>query len=242
MKKILAIAIAVVMVMALAVTASAETIYEYTSPVKVAFGWTTLIQNGDANATDFFKAIGTEGAVIEMIATDLADGDRQAEVVDAWFQICTQDTVGWSEAGGLKTEGIGETYGFTDEGYVITIPAAAFNEMVVNSGVDPANLSIILNAGGSWAKSASKIILRVSVPDEAAEAPAEEAAEAPAEETPAEAEATAEAEAPAAEAPAAEAPAAEAPAETAKAPSTGIALAVIPAVMALAAVAVSKKH
>ncbi len=217
MKKILAIAIAVVMVMALAVTASAETIYEYTSPVKVAFGWTTLIQNGDANATDFFKAIGTEGAVIEMIATDLVDGDRQAEVVDAWFQICTQDTVGWTEAGGLKTEGIGETYGFTDEGYVITIPAAAFNEMVVNSGVDPANLSIILNAGGSWAKSASKIILRVSVPDEAAEAPAEET---PAEEAPE-----------------------EAPAETeTKAPSTGIALAVIPAVMALAAVAVSKKH
>lgn len=232
MKKILAIAIAVVMVMALAVTASAETIYEYTSPVKVAFGWTTLIQNGDANATDFFKAIGTEGAVIEMIATDLVDGDRQAEVVDAWFQICTQDTVGWTEAGGLKTEGIGETYGFTDEGYVITIPAAAFNEMVVNSGVDPANLSIILNAGGSWAKSASKIILRVSVPDEAAEAPAEET---PAEEAPEEAPAEAEA-------PAAEAPAAEAPAETAKAPSTGIALAVIPAVMALAAVAVSKKH
>ena len=234
MKKILAFAIAVVMVMALAVTASAETIYEYTSPVKVAFGWTTLIQNGDANATDFFKAIGTEGAVIEMIATDLVDGDRQAEVVDAWFQICTQDTVGWTEAGGLKTEGIGETYGFTDEGYVITIPAAAFNEMVVNSGVDPANLSIILNAGGSWAKSASKIILRVSVPDEAAEAPAEET---PAEEAPEEAPAEAAEETPA------EAPAeAETTAETAKAPSTGIALAVIPAVMALAAVAVSKKH
>ena len=234
MKKILAFAIAVVMVMALAVTASAETIYEYTSPVKVAFGWTTLIQNGDANATDFFKAIGTEGAVIEMIATDLVDGDRQAEVVDAWFQICTQDTVGWTEAGGLKTEGIGETYGFTDEGYVITIPAAAFNEMVVNSGVDPANLSIILNAGGSWAKSASKIILRVSVPDEAAEAPAEET---PAEEAPEEAPAEAAEETPA------EAPAeAETTAETAKAASTGIALAVIPAVMALAAVAVSKKH
>ena len=238
MKKILAIAMAVVMVMALAVTASAETIYEYTSPVKVAFGWTTLIQNGDANATDFFNAIGTEGAVIEMIGTDLVDGDRQAEVMDAWFQICTQDTVNWTEAGGLKTEGIGETYGFTDEGYVITVPAAAFNEMVVNSGVDAANLSIILNAGGSWAKTASKIVLRVSVPDEAAEAPAE-AEEAPAEAEEAAAEAEAPAEAPAAEA---EAPAAEAPAETAKAPSTGIALAVIPAVMALAAAAVSKKH
>ncbi len=48
---------------------------------------------------------------------------------------------------------------------------------------------------------------------------------------------------PAAEAPAEDAPAAEAaPAETAAAPSTGIALMVIPAVVALGAVAVSKKH
>ncbi len=70
-------------------------------------------------------------------------------------------------------------------------------------------------------------------------APAEaEAEEAPAE---AEAEAPAEAEEAPAEAPA-EAETTEAPTETAKAPSTGIALAVVPAVMALAAAAVSKKH
>ena len=66
------------------------------------------------------------------------------------------------------------------------------------------------------------------------------AAEAPADDAAAEAPAADDtAAAPADEAPAAnDAPAAEAPA----APSTGIALAVIPAVIAMAAVAVSKKH
>ena len=49
-------------------------------------------------------------------------------------------------------------------------------------------------------------------------------------------------DAPAAEAPADTADAAEAPAETTDSPDTGIALAVIPAVIALGAVAVSKKH
>ncbi len=83
------------------------------------------------------------------------------------------------------------------------------------------------------------VLKSVSMTAAGAAAPAEtEAEEAPAE-TEAEAEAPAEAEAE--EAPA-EAPAAEAPAETAAAPATGLALAVIPAVMALAAVAVSKKH
>ncbi len=62
----------------------------------------------------------------------------------------------------------------------------------------------------------------------------DDGAAAPAEETPAEAPAETEAEAPAAE---------ETPAETeTKAPATGLALAVVPAVVALAAVAVSKKH
>ncbi len=70
-------------------------------------------------------------------------------------------------------------------------------------------------------------------------AAAEEPAEAEAEEAAAEPEATAEAPAEA-EAPADET-SAEAPAET-KAPATGVAVAVIPAVMALAAVCVSKKH
>lgn len=78
-----------------------------------------------------------------------------------------------------------------------------------------------------------------AAPAEAEEAPAEteEAAPAEAEEAPAEAE-----EAPAEAAPAETAEEAPAATETAKAPSTGIALAVIPAVMALAAAAVSKKH
>ena len=71
-----------------------------------------------------------------------------------------------------------------------------------------------------------EVVIEVVEDDGAEAAPAETEAETPA----------AEAEAPAAEA---EAPAAST--ET-KAPSTGIALAVIPAVVAMAAVAVSKKH
>ena len=86
----------------------------------------------------------------------------------------------------------------------------------------------------------------LEVVDENGEAAPAEAEEAPAEaeEAPAEAEAApAEAEeAPAEAAPAETAEEAPAATETAKAPSTGIALAVIPAVMALAAAAVSKKH
>lgn len=79
----------------------------------------------------------------------------------------------------------------------------------------------------------------LEVVDENGEAAPAEAEEAPAEaeEAPAEAE-----EAPAEAAPAETAEEAPAATETAKAPSTGIALAVIPAVMALAAAAVSKKH
>ena len=68
------------------------------------------------------------------------------------------------------------------------------------------------------------------------------AAEAPAAEAEAEApEAEAEAPAAEAEAPAAEAEAPAASTET-KAPATGLALAVVPAIVAMAAVAVSKKH
>ena len=83
----------------------------------------------------------------------------------------------------------------------------------------------------------------LEVVDENGEAAPAEAEEAPAETeeaAPAEAEEAAPAEAE--EAPAETAEEAPAATETAKAPSTGIALAVIPAVMALAAAAVSKKH
>ncbi len=81
-------------------------------------------------------------------------------------------------------------------------------------------------------------VIEVVTADAAAEEPA---AEEPAAEEPA-------AEEPAAEEPAAEEPAAPAeepapaPAETPAAPATGLALAVVPAVIALAAAAVSKKH
>ncbi len=118
-------------------------------------------------------------------------------------------------------------------------------EAVISADIPAGTTKLVLNPY-AFSSTAGEITFDVEVKVigdfEAAAAPAETEAEAEApaeaEEAPAETEAPAEAEA---EAPA-EAPAAEAPAETAKAPATGLALAVIPAVMALAVAAVSKKH
>ena len=114
--------------------------------------------------------------------------------------------------------------------------------------------TIVMIKGPDYATPPENLVLEVvelSVAGADEPAAEEETAEAPADEPAAEESA---AEAPAEDAPAAEAPAettteapaettpAPAPAETTKAPSTGIALAVVPAVVALAAVAISKKH
>lgn len=218
MKKILSIALAAVMVMALTLTVFADTVWEYSSPTTVTIGWTTLFEKGSDEANAFFEAIKTEGAVIEMIGTDLTEADKTDE--EAWFQICTQDAANWTSDGDSKTEGIGETYAFTDEGYMISIPADAYNAMLSACAVPTSDMQLVLNAGGSWTKAATKIVIRVVTGDEAAAAPAEEA------QADTTAEAPAETEAPAAS----------------EAPKTGLALAVVPAVMALAAAAVSKKR
>ena len=116
-------------------------------------------------------------------------------------------------------------------------------EAAISADIPAGTTKLVLNPY-AFSSTAGEITFDVEVKVtgdfEAAAAPAETEAEADApaeaEEAPAETEAPAEAE----EAPA-EAPAAEAP-ETAAAPATGLALAVIPAVMALAVAAVSKKH
>ena len=98
------------------------------------------------------------------------------------------------------------------------------NKAVVEGEIPEGSKVVALNIGGFGAiTEAQKFVLTVEVTVKGEELPASAAAE----ETPA-----------ADEAPAADA----APADTAPAPNTGIALAVIPAVMALAVVAVSKKH
>ena len=234
MKKILSIAIALVMVMALSLTAFAdsEVVYEYQSPFAVAIGWTTLFEKGSNDANAFFEAVRTEGAVIQLIGTDLTEADRTDEEV--WFQLCTQDAANWTDGGNSKTEGIGETYEFTDEGYVMTVSAAAYNELLSACTVPASDMNLVLNSGGSWTKAATNIVLRVVT---GVEAPAAEepAAEEPAAEEPA-------AEEPAASEPAADESAPAAPAESTSAPETGLVLAVIPAIVAMAAAVVSNKH
>lgn len=233
MKKILAVAVAVMMVMALSVSVFADTVWEYTSKVPVAIGWTTIFEMGSDDAAAFFEALKTEGAVLQLVGTDLTEADKTDE--EAWFQICTQDAAGWTSGGDSKTEGIGETYEFTDEGYVMSVPASAYNDLLSACTVPTSDMQVVLNAGGSWTKIATGLKVRVVT-----------GVDMPAAETETEAEATAEAEAPA-ETPAetaAEAAAEtnEAPAAETSAPATGLALAVVPAVIALGAAAVSKKH
>lgn len=239
MKKIVSIAVAVVMVMALAVSVFADTVWEYSSPSAVAIGWSTLFEKGSEEVAAFFEALKTEGAVLQLIGTDLTEADRTGD--DGWFQLCTQDAASWTDGGSSKTEGIGETYEFTDEGYVMSVPTDAYNAILEACTVPTSDMQVVLNSGGSWTKTETNVVLRVVTGDGAVAAETE--AEAPAAETPATETPTAEspaAEAPTTtEAPTAEAPTAEVP--TAEAPQTGIALAVIPAIAALTAVVVSKK-
>lgn len=217
MKKLLAIIMAMVMVFALtvAVAADEEVIFEYTSPYALQIGWTTLFEHGSEEAMALYEALATEGAVFKMTGTDLTEADMAED--GAWFQLCTQDQAGWTPAGDFKTEDVGETYEFSDAGYTITVPADVIYAALSSSGLDASSLGYVLNSG-NWSKATTNVTVKVVAPAAAAEAPAEAPAETSAE-TPA-----------------------ETPAEAPAAPQTGIALAVVPAVMALAAAAVTKRR
>ena len=234
MKKILAVVLAAVMVMAMSVSAFAaddEVIFEYTAPFAVEIGWTILLNSTSEEAAAFHEAIQTEGAVIKMIGSDLPEDAYVDGEGHSWFQLAGQDDVDWGDPL-VKTEDMGETYEFTDAGYVITCPAKPYYDAMVATGREPSHFNLTLNAGNWTDKVATHVTLQVVVPA-VAEAPADDAAaEAPADDTAAETPAETPAET-----------TAETPAETtAEAPETGLALAVIPAVVALAAAVVSKKH
>ena len=238
MKKLLAIVIAMMMVMALSATVFAEdviyalgendTLGQHLETVTIANGGILPAEDPDGmgsriatnwvNNSTFnliLSALKTEGAVVRITYTG------------------TIKAIGFQSSFGTETLVNVTDVTEVDGKNVAIIPCAdilAGAPDVVAGGFDWCNL--LVTQDGEVALSGFEVVTGY----EAAPAEAETETEAPAE---AEAEAPAETEAPAeAEA---EAPA-EAPAETPAAPATGLALAVVPAVMALAAVAVSKKH
>lgn len=228
MKKLLAIIMAVVMVLSLTVIVSADdgVIFEYTSPFGLEIGWTTLFEHGSDEALALYEALATEGAVFTITGTDLTEADMAED--GAWFQLCTQDQANWTPDGDFKTEGVGETYEFTDDGYIITVPADVIYAALSESGLDASSFGYVLNSG-NWAKATTKVTVTVAVRTAAEDTSADTSAEASAE-APADAPAATSAATPA-----------EATSEIPAVPQTGITLAVVPAVMALAVVVVTKK-
>ena len=237
MKKILAIAMALVMVLSLTVAVFAEDVIynmvttggQYMDGIDVASGaklddggeggWGRLATNwvqGGTVLNDVLEAFKNTDASVRITFT--------GDITQIGFQ---------TENGGLEMTDIpAENITEADGKKVAIVPVAT---IVANAPFAIANdntgfFNFMLTYSGDTVLYGFEVVSGL----EAAAAPAE--TEEPAE-TEAPAETTAETEAPA------EAPA-ETPAETPapEAPKTGLALAVVPAVMALAAVAVSKKH
>ena len=216
MKKILAIAVAVVMAMALSISVFADDVlfsHDFTDAHADGW-WEDTSVNGFGSDADFIAALKTEGAVLRVYG-DLSGGGQ-------WG---FQSTVSWKNVLVKTVDDPSDA-----DNQVIYVPAEGdyleVDAATVIAGCDAigCDLSGYNWINGSGAGDTTKI--EVVIPAAAEEPAADETAEAPADDAAAE------------EAPAAD----EAPAAEAAAPSTGIALAVIPAVIAMAAVAVSKKH
>lgn len=229
MKKILAIAVALVMVMALCVPAFAveaadvadmDVAFEWTEGKAAHDWWTAKDVFSADDFAKFIEAINTEGAIIEIAGNNTTSGG-------------TMTNFGTDFEKGYMTQMAGEgkwPMGEFDLYLSIAEAQAAgkapetFDNAIFQFNVYDSTEDVTV----------SKVVIYVpagaAVADDAAEAPADDAAEAPADDA---------AEAPADDA-AAETPA-EAPAET-PAPATGLALAVVPAVVAMAAAVIAKKH
>ncbi len=242
MKKILAIAVALVMVMALCVPAFAveaadvadmDVAFEWTEGKAAHDWWTAKDVFSADDFAKFIEAINTEGAVIEIAGNNTTSGG-------------TMTNFGTDFEKGYMTQMAGEgkwPMGEFDLYLSIAEAQAAgkapetfdnaifqFNVYDSTEDVTVSKVVIYVPAGAAAADDAADDAAEAPADDAAAEAPADDAAEAPADDA---------AEAPADDA-AAETPA-EAPAET-PAPATGLALAVVPAVVAMAAAVIAKKH
>ena len=238
MKKILAIAVAVMMVMALTVSVFAEEVI-YSLGEKDTLGQhleTVTIGGGGVLPADDPDGVGSR------IATNWVNGST----FDAILAAIKTDgaVVRITYTGTIKAIGYQSSYGTesfvnvtdvteVDGKNVAIIPCAdiaAAAPDVMNGGYDWCNFMVTQD--GEVTLLAFEVVTGYEAAPAADEAAADDAAPAD------DAAADAPADDAAAEAPAAD----EAPAAEAAAPSTGLALAVIPAVVAMAAVAVSKKH
>ena len=234
MKKIFAIALAAMLAVALCVNV-------FAAEATVTGSFTVTFTDND-----YDSAITAGTYTSDTIASIDGYGTQFAELASLIETVCPMDKVTHVD---VTVKASNTDPCWNDAGHKVELiqnERTGTQLAVVDFTDDTATLSADIPAGTTklvlnpfaFSSAAGEITFDVEVKVtgdfEAAEAPAETLAETPAEtEAPAETPAETPAEAPA-ETPA-EAPAPEAP-------KTGLALAVVPAVMALAAVAVSKKH
>ena len=230
MKKLLAIAMAVVMVFALSVSVFAEDVV-YTMTTTQGQG----MESSDLAGGAAFST-GDNGDNYARIATNWVNGGATYGEILAAVQTSgavirltytgTVTTIGFqTEQGSYEMVDVTDVTE-VDGKNVAIIPCAdivaAAPVAVANDNVGWGNFMVDYTEGGMLYGFEIVTGYEAAAPaDDAVEVPVDDAVEAPAAE-----EAPAEAPAPA----------------PAPAPATGLALAVVPAVMALAAVAVSKKH
>ncbi len=243
MKKILAIAMAVVMLFAMTVVVSAdEVLYSEDCLFFSAGNW-----NAYELKAEIIDALATEGAVLVVTRSTEFRVEFTGEEGGPYEKFCFNDT--WYsglyyEANNIQLGTAGHTAeGEPGKGIIDCLKDDGVKVYYDGNAIYNAWIEGNFNAGGApqlisntSAEDAYDIInVSVIIPSEpiVSEAPAEEA---PAEEPAPETEAPAEEPAPETEAPAEDTPAEEAPAET------GLALAVIPTVVAMAAVVISKKR
>ncbi len=234
-KKILAAIVAVMMVLALSVTAFAASIDLVDGCVAnndgefvVADG--SVTSSGTSFSVKLAEAV-PDGDTVTVHIKGSSDGDFRVWLAAGTATFSNEPLWKASEQGVTTPGEFDVTFdltAFPKDGTGTAADCIMFKAPSYDSKLSNFKLTF-LSINGDEAPAAEA---------EAEEAPAEAEAEAEPEEAPAEA-----AEETTAEAPAEAETTAEAPAETeTKAPATGLALAVVPAVMALAAVAVSKKH
>ncbi len=238
MKKILAIVLAAMLVMSLSVTA-------FAAEATVTGTWTCSYTDNDYDSGVTGNSLtGWSGEVVQAWGNDYPELVSLIETVAPIASVShvavtvKSNNVDPCWNGGAPRMEID----LNERGGTHIVDAATFDGDTCTFEFDvPADTTKLILVPFSFSSEAGEITFELSMVvtgDFEAPAAEEPAAEEPAAEEPA-------AEEPAAEEPAAEEPAAEeaapAPAET-PAPATGLALAVVPAVIALAAVAVSKKH
>lgn len=227
MKKLLAVAVALVLAMALSVSVFAEDVVWKLAPVDKLGQYMDTLSVGDSGVELSLEDGGTP-----RIATNWVNGGVFNSIVDgvktegATLKIYTSTPIKsvafQSESGGYERT---EAACFEVDGKILTVvdcATLAAAAPVATSGsfggwcnfmIEGVEEGIVLYG--------VEIVTGYEQPAGAVAVSAEE---------------------PAAEEPAADAPADAPAAETAEAPETGLGLALVPAVMALAAVAVSKKH